>query len=111
MSLDPQIGRPPEQAEAPVHPVNAVLRPDKLLLFGLQHLFIMYAGAVAVPLIVGPAVGLGSRDIAVSEGAVAAGLPGEYPQAAGLPARPASGRPAELVGDAAAEASGGRPQG
>ena len=36
----------------------------KLLVFGLQHLCIMYAGAVAVPLIVGPAVGLNSAQIA-----------------------------------------------
>jgi NCS2 family nucleobase:cation symporter-2 len=35
------------------------------LLLGLQHLFIMYAGAVAVPLIVGPAVGLDKSDIAL----------------------------------------------
>ena len=66
MSLDPPVSRSPEPAQASrVHPVNEVLRSDKLFLFGLQHLFIMYAGAVAVPLIVGPAVGLGSRDIAI----------------------------------------------
>src|SRR5689334_15174982 len=65
MSLDPPVSRSSAPAEARVHPVNEVLRSDKLFLFGLQHLFIMYAGAVAVPLIVGPAVGLGSRDIAI----------------------------------------------
>ena len=72
MSLDPPDSRSSAPAAAtaagpvnPVHPVNEVLRPDKLFLFGLQHLFIMYAGAVAVPLIVGPAVGLGSHDIAI----------------------------------------------
>jgi NCS2 family nucleobase:cation symporter-2 len=47
------------------HPVDEVLPIPRLLIFGLQHLFIMYAGAVAVPLIVGPAIGLGSRDIAI----------------------------------------------
>jgi NCS2 family nucleobase:cation symporter-2 len=36
----------------------------KLLVFGLQHLCIMYAGAVAVPLIVGPAIGLNTSQIA-----------------------------------------------
>lgn len=36
---------------------------------GLQHLFIMYAGAVAVPLIVGPAVHLGKHDIGLLIGA------------------------------------------
>jgi NCS2 family nucleobase:cation symporter-2 len=45
--------------------VDAVLPVPKLLAFGLQHLFIMYAGAVAVPLIVGPAIGLKSHDIAI----------------------------------------------
>lgn len=49
----------------PRHPVDEVLPVPKLLAFGLQHLFIMYAGAVAVPLIVGPAIGLGPRDIAI----------------------------------------------
>src|ERR1700761_414847 len=47
------------------HPVDQVLPAPRLLILGLQHLFIMYAGAVAVPLIVGPAIGLSSRDIAI----------------------------------------------
>ncbi|HKC27469.1 MAG TPA: nucleobase:cation symporter-2 family protein [Jatrophihabitans sp.] len=47
------------------HPVDEVLPAHKLFAFGLQHLFIMYAGAVAVPLIVGPAIGLKSHDIAI----------------------------------------------
>ena len=34
------------------HPVDEVLPAPRLLVLGLQHLFIMYAGAVAVPLIV-----------------------------------------------------------
>jgi len=46
------------------HPVDAVPPTHKLLVFGLQHLCIMYAGAVAVPLIVGPAIGLNSAQIA-----------------------------------------------
>jgi xanthine permease len=48
-----------------VHPVDQVLPAPRLVVLGLQHLFVMYAGAVAVPLIVGPAVGLGSGDIAI----------------------------------------------
>src|ERR1700760_694088 len=48
-----------------VHPVDQVLPAPRLVVLGLQHLFIMYAGAVAVPLIVGPAVGLGASDIAI----------------------------------------------
>jgi uric acid transporter len=49
----------------PVHPVDEVLSAPRLVVLGLQHLFIMYAGAVAVPLIVGPAVGLDGADIAI----------------------------------------------
>lgn len=45
--------------------VNDVPPAPRLLLLGLQHLAIMYAGAVAVPLIVGPAVGLDAHDIAI----------------------------------------------
>jgi uric acid transporter len=55
---------PPESKRA-VHPVDQVPPAPRLLILGLQHLFIMYAGAVAVPLIVGPAVGLDSKDIAL----------------------------------------------
>jgi NCS2 family nucleobase:cation symporter-2 len=47
------------------HPVDEVLPFPRLTVLGLQHLFIMYAGAVAVPLIVGPAIGLSSKDIAL----------------------------------------------
>ncbi len=55
-----------EKAEKPaVHPVDEVLPAPRLVVLGLQHLFIMYAGAVAVPLIVGPAVGLDGADIAI----------------------------------------------
>ena len=58
-----------EKAERPdkpaVHPVDEVLPAPRLVVLGLQHLFIMYAGAVAVPLIVGPAVGLDGSDIAI----------------------------------------------
>jgi xanthine permease len=48
-----------------VHPVDEVLPAPRLFILGLQHLFIMYAGAVAVPLIVGPAVGLKGDDVAL----------------------------------------------
>ena len=48
-----------------MHPVDEVLPAPRLVVLGLQHLFIMYAGAVAVPLIVGPAVGLDGSDIAI----------------------------------------------
>jgi NCS2 family nucleobase:cation symporter-2 len=54
-----------EKPPRAVHPVDEVLPPQRLFILGLQHLFIMYAGAVAVPLIVGPAVGLDGSDIAI----------------------------------------------
>jgi uric acid transporter len=54
-----------EPDKAAVHPVDQVLPAPRLVVLGLQHLFIMYAGAVAVPLIVGPAVGLDESDIAI----------------------------------------------
>ena len=50
---------PPDAGERPaVHPVDEVLPAPRLFVLGLQHLFIMYAGAVAVPLIVGGALKL-----------------------------------------------------
>jgi uric acid transporter len=55
----------PAPARDAVHPVDEVLPLPRLLVLGLQHLFIMYAGAIAVPLIVGPAVGLDETDIAI----------------------------------------------
>ncbi len=65
MSLDHRLGWRGRWSGPGVHPVDEVLPLPRLAIFGLQHLFIMYAGAVAVPLIVGPAVGLSSRDIAI----------------------------------------------
>ncbi len=40
------------------HPVNEVLPPGRLAIFGFQHVLAMYAGAVAVPLILATAIGL-----------------------------------------------------
>ncbi len=47
-----------------VHPVDEVLPPPKLFVLGLQHVLVMYAGAVAVPLIIGRALKLPPEDIA-----------------------------------------------
>ncbi|MFC3084814.1 nucleobase:cation symporter-2 family protein [Tabrizicola soli] len=47
-----------------VHPVDEVLAPPKLFTLGLQHVLVMYAGAVAVPLIVGRALKLEPADVA-----------------------------------------------
>ncbi|MGQ0567650.1 MAG: nucleobase:cation symporter-2 family protein [Gemmobacter sp.] len=47
-----------------VHPVDERLPPPKLFTLGLQHVLVMYAGAVAVPLIVGRALKLDPADVA-----------------------------------------------
>lgn len=39
-------------------PVDEILPTGQMILYGLQHVLVMYAGAVAVPLVVGTAVGL-----------------------------------------------------
>src|SRR3982075_2720180 len=46
------------------HPVDEVLPVPKLLTLGLQHVLVMYAGAVAVPLILGRALKLPPEDVA-----------------------------------------------
>src|ERR1700678_4395063 len=47
-----------------VHPVDQILPVPKLLTLGLQHVLVMYAGAVAVPLILGRALKLAPEDVA-----------------------------------------------
>src|ERR1700691_4815830 len=47
-----------------VHPVDEVLPLPKLFALGLQHVLVMYAGAVAVPLIIGSALKLPKDQIA-----------------------------------------------
>ena len=48
-----------------VHPVDEFLGPHKLLALGLQHVLVMYAGAIAVPLIIGGALKLPPEQIAL----------------------------------------------
>ena len=48
-----------------VHPVDEQLPAGKLAALGLQHVLVMYAGAVAVPLIVGRALKLSPQDVAI----------------------------------------------
>ena len=50
----------PEQAphKPEVHPVDEKLPAGKLTILGLQHVLVMYAGAVAVPLVIGGSLGL-----------------------------------------------------
>ena len=47
-----------------VHPVDEFLPIPMLLTLGLQHVLVMYAGAVAVPLILGRALKLPPEDVA-----------------------------------------------
>jgi xanthine/uracil permease len=44
----------------PIHPVDQVLPVGHMLAVGLQHVFVMYAGAIAMPLIFGGALKLPS---------------------------------------------------
>ena len=52
---------PPEQS----HPVDAMLPVGKLMALGIQHVLVMYAGAVAVPLIIGSALKLPAEQVAL----------------------------------------------
>jgi xanthine permease len=47
-----------------IHPVDEVLPVPRLLVLGLQHVLVMYAGAVAVPLIIGRTLKLSPEDVA-----------------------------------------------
>jgi xanthine permease len=47
-----------------IHPVDEMLPAPRLLALGLQHVLVMYAGAVAVPLIIGRALKLPPQDVA-----------------------------------------------
>lgn len=46
-----------------VHPVDETLPLGHLTALGLQHVLVMYAGAVAVPLIVGRALNLQPKQV------------------------------------------------
>jgi len=50
-------------AVAEKHPVDQVLPAPQMFLYGLQHVLSMYAGVVAVPLIIGTALQLSPSDI------------------------------------------------
>jgi NCS2 family nucleobase:cation symporter-2 len=52
-------------AATAVHPVDQHLPAGKLTALGLQHVLVMYAGAVAVPLIVGRALKLSPDQVAI----------------------------------------------
>jgi xanthine permease len=59
---------PPADPAAPAereakHPVDEVLAPGPMFVYGLQHVLSMYAGVVAVPLVVGSALKLSPTDL------------------------------------------------
>ncbi|UQA57488.1 nucleobase:cation symporter-2 family protein [Polyangium aurulentum] len=62
------MASPPAPPTAP-HPVDAWLPPGQLLVYGLQHVLAMYAGAVAVPLILAGALGLSRAQLVYLIGA------------------------------------------
>jgi NCS2 family nucleobase:cation symporter-2 len=59
------VARPLAAEPAAVDPVDEVLPPVRLFALGLQHVLVMYAGAVAVPLIIGSALKLPKDQIAL----------------------------------------------
>jgi hypothetical protein len=48
-----------------VHPVDEMLPTSKLATLGMQHVLVMYAGAVAVPLIIGRALKLSPQEVSM----------------------------------------------
>ena len=52
--------------EQSTHPVDEILPPERLAALGIQHVLVMYAGAVAVPLIISGALGLPPADVRLS---------------------------------------------
>lgn len=53
-----------ETARHHVHPVDEILPPARMAVLALQHVLVMYTGAIAVPFIIGSALGLTQAQIA-----------------------------------------------
>src|SRR5205085_11819862 len=45
------------------HPVDQILPPERLAVYGLQHVLAFYAGAVIVPLLLAGAIGLSNEQL------------------------------------------------
>jgi hypothetical protein len=54
-----------QRGEYLLHPVDEMLPTSKLATLGMQHVLVMYAGAVAVPLIIGRALKLSPEQVAM----------------------------------------------
>ena len=69
-----------------VHPVDEMIPAPRLAALGLQHVLVMYAGAVAVPLIMAGALGLSpeQRALLINADLLACGL-ATLVQALGFP--------------------------
>lgn len=52
-----------EERTAQIHPVDEMLPTGQLFAYGLQHVLAMYAGAVAVPIIVAQALHLSPMEL------------------------------------------------
>ncbi|MGK5683846.1 nucleobase:cation symporter-2 family protein [Actinoplanes sp. URMC 104] len=64
MARIPRPRRTPGTAVADRHPVDEIMPVGSLFLYGLQHVMSMYAGVIAVPLIIGSALRLPFADLA-----------------------------------------------
>ncbi len=75
-----------DHSDRGVHPVDQILPIHRLAVLGLQHVLVMYAGAVAVPLIIGRALQLPPQQVAllISADLFACGL-ATLVQSLGLP--------------------------
>jgi OHCU decarboxylase len=47
----------------PVHPVDQILPPSRLVIYGAQHVLAFYAGAVIVPILLAAAIGVKGDDL------------------------------------------------
>ncbi|WP_406294915.1 nucleobase:cation symporter-2 family protein [Embleya sp. NBC_00888] len=66
---DAADGASPGAGASPVHPVDEVLPPGRMLAGALQHVATMYAGVAAPPLIIGGALGLSTAELTTLLGA------------------------------------------
>jgi NCS2 family nucleobase:cation symporter-2 len=57
-----------------VHPVDERLPTPRLAALGFQHVLVMYAGAIAVPLIIGRALKLSPDQVAIVAVSISAGM-------------------------------------
>ncbi|CAL9580184.1 Uric acid permease PucK [Streptomyces sp. enrichment culture] len=69
MAQPPRFRKDATAAPGEEHPVDETLPPLRMFTSGLQHVAAMYAGVVAPPMILGPAVGLTAGETAFLMGA------------------------------------------